>query len=212
MSRPLARGGSARILVLPVLAAGLLALALPAPAPAAPNRAAAKKEKKQGPLLTFQSEAKGERTVEVTDLRFAFFETLYRHKAAPRSESPTGERIEVVQKRKECDCLRLADYSKIKRNVLRQIDITYPNDSHVALVRVIRRDGSIREYPATALYGGDGLFPPRFAATVDGEHREFPLVLPDTPGAVWPEERLVRMLIFRSTAPPPKKKSGSEGR
>ena len=160
MSRPLARGGSARILVLPVLAAGLLALALPAPAPAAPNRAAAKKEKKQGPLLTFQSEAKGERTVEVTDLRFAFFETLYRHKAAPRSESPTGERIEVVQKRKECDCLRLADYSKIKRNVLRQIDITYPNDSHVALVRVIRRDGSIREYPATALYGGDGLFPP----------------------------------------------------
>ena len=210
MARRPTRGGPARLMVMVALAAVVPALLLATPADAAPNRAAAKKEKKLGPLLTFQSDTVGERTVEASDLRFAFFQTLYRHKAAPRSESPTGERIEVVQKRKECDCIRLADYTKIKKTVIRQIDVTYPVDSRVALVRITRRDGSIREYPATSLYGGDGLFPPRFAATVEGEHREFPLVIPDTPGAAWPEERLVRLLVFRTIPPPPKKKPESE--
>ena len=208
-----ARGRPAGLLLVLALCAVAPALTFPTPAAAAPNRAAAKKEKNRGPLLTFQSESGGERTAEASDLRFAFFQTLYRHRRAPRSESPTGERIEVVQKRKECNCIRLADYTKIKKQVIRQIDITYPEGGRVALVRIISRDGSIREYEATHLYGGDGLFPPRFAATVDGEHREFPLVLPDTPGASWPEERVVRMLVYRSTtAPPPAKKpkAGSE--
>ena len=207
MRRP-ERGRAARCLVV-VAIAGVAALGFPDPATAAPNRAAAKKEKKRGPLLTFHSEAEGERTVEAVDLRFAFFQTLYRHKAAPRSENPTGERIEVVQKRKECDCIRLADYAKIKKQEIRQIDVTYPIDGRVALVRVTRRNGQIHEYPATSLYGGDGLFPPRFVATVDGEHREFPLVLPDAPGAAWPEERVVRMLVYRPPEPPPKKKDRS---
>jgi len=183
-------------------------------AAAAPNRAAAKREKQKGQLLTLFSEATGERTVEVPDLRFAAFETRYRHTAAPRSESPTGERIEVVQKRKECACVRLADWSKIKMVRIRQIDITYPEGGRVALVRVTKKDGDVREYPATDLYGGDGLFPPRFAATVEGEHVEFPLVLPDVPGAAWPSERVVRMILVRpETPPPPKnKKDASEPR
>lgn len=205
MPRP--QRGAAHLLLVAAVACGVAALVLPQPVTAAPNRAAAKREKKKnGPLLTFHSEAAGERTVEAFDLKFAFFDTLYRHKAAPRSESPTGERIEVIQKRKECDCIRLADYTKIKKQVIRQIDVTYPVDGRVALVRITRRDGVMREYPATSLYGGDGLFPPRFVATVDGEHREFPLVLPDTPGVSWPEERVVRMLVYRPAEPPPPKK------
>lgn len=200
-----------------MLAAILACVVLVAPlreAAAAPNRAAAKKEKQKGQLLTLFSEAAGERQVEVPDLRFAAFETRYRHTAAPKSESPTGERIEVVQKRKECSCVRLADWSKIKMVRIRQIDVTYPEGGRVALVRVTRRDGDVREYPATNLYGGDGLFPPRFTATVEGEHLEFPLVLPDTPGAAWPEERVVRMILYRPDNPPPPKtkKDASESR
>jgi hypothetical protein len=193
------------VVLVAALAGGLLA-----PAEAAPNRAAAKRARKS-PLLTFFSESTGERSAEASGLKFAFFQTLYRHTRAPRSESPTGERIEVVQKRKECDCLRLADYTRIKFQLIRQIDITYPEGARVALVRITRRDGKIREYDATALYGGDGLFPPRFAATVDGEHREFPLVLPDTPAAAWPEERVVRMIVYRTDPlPPPKKKKAED--
>ncbi|HET8946437.1 MAG TPA: hypothetical protein VFQ07_05605 [Candidatus Polarisedimenticolia bacterium] len=157
--------------------------------------------------MTLVSESRGERTIEVFDLRFASFQTIYKHKAAPRAESPTGERIEVVQKRKECSCVRLADYTSISMRKIRQIDVTYPEAGRVALVRITWRDGKVREYPATGLYGGDGLFPPRFAATVEGQHREFPLVLPDTPEATWPEERLVRAILYRSgtSSPPPRK-------
>jgi len=158
--------------------------------------------------VTLVSEARGERTLEVFDLRFASFQTIYKHKAAPRSESPTGERIEVIHKRKECSCVRLADYSKIRLQQVRQIDVTYPEGGHVALVRITWRDGKVREYPATGLYGGDGLFPPRFTATVEGESREFPLILPDTPEATWPEDRLVRAIVYRTgTTPPPSKKT-----
>jgi hypothetical protein len=166
---------------------------------------------KKGPLLTFVSESRGERTLEVFDLRFASFQTIYKHKAAPRSESATGERIEVVHKRKECSCVRLADYSKIALRQLRQIDVTYPEGGRVALVRFTWRDGKVREYPAGDLYGADGLFPPRFTAVVEGEHREFPLILPATPEAAWPEERVVRMILFRpGTSPPPAKKTGAK--
>lgn len=195
------RRGPGRTAAPASLLACVLLLAFTGHAAAAPNRAAAKREKQKGQLLTLFSEAAGERTVEVPDLRFAAFETRYRHTAAPKSESPTGERIEVVQKRRECSCVRLADWSKIKLTRIRQIDITYPEGGRVALVRITRRDGDVREYPATNLYGGDGLFPPRFAATVDGEHLEFPLVLPDTPGAAWPAERAVRMLLARPDTP-----------
>jgi hypothetical protein len=164
---------------------------------------------KKGPLVTLVSEVRGERTLEVFDLRFASFQTIYKHKAAPRSESPTGERIEVIHKRKECSCLRLADYRKISMRQVRQIDVTYPEGGRVALVRITWRDGKVREYPATGLYGGDGLFPPRFTATVEGQPREFPLILPDTQDATWPEERLVRAILYRPTSPPPPKKTTS---
>ena len=178
----------------------------PAPARAAGSHAANKAEAKtKGPLLTFVSESQGERTTEVFDLRFAWFLTTYKHTAAPRSESATGERIEVVQKRKECSCVRLGDGTKIGLQAIRQIDLTYPVGARVALVRLTWRNGKVREYRATELYGGDSIFQPRFAATVDGQHREFPLALPDTPEAVWPEERLVRMILYRPPAPPPKK-------
>ena len=184
--------------------AALLALAALLTLTAEPAHAWAKK----GPLVTLVSEARGERTLEVFDLRFASFETIYKHKAAPRSESPTGERIEVIHKRKECSCVRLADYKKISLQQVRQIDVTYPEGGRVALVRITWRDGKVREYPATALYGGDGLFPPRFTATVEGQPLEFPLILPDTKEAAWPEERLVRAILYRpGTAPPPHKKT-----
>jgi len=202
-----AGSGRATVVTLPVCLLALLVLAAQlataeaAAKPPAASKAAAKPpaaSKKKGPLLTFVSEARGERMVEVFDLHFACFETRYRHTRAPKSENPTGERIEVIQKRKECSCVRLADWSKIKMPRIRQIDITYPVGERVARVRVTKRDGTSREYPATDLYGGVGIFPPRFVATVEGEHREFPLILPDTPGAAWPEERLVRMLVYRS--------------
>jgi hypothetical protein len=186
-------------------AIGVLALA----AAAAPARAAgshaANKAAAKAPLLTFVSESAGERSVEASDLRFSWFQTTYKHTSAPKSESATGERIEVVQKRKDCSCVRFADYSKVGLQGMRQVDVTYPEGGRVALVRLTWRDGKVREYRATELYGGDGLFPPRFSATVEGQHREFPLVLPDTPEAAWPEERLVRMILSRPSPPPAKK-------
>jgi hypothetical protein len=178
-------------------AAVLLAWSLVHPA------AAARSGRQGGFLIYLYSEAAGERGVEARDLTFVHFETRYRRRAAPRSESPSGERIEIVERRRECRCVRLADYSRIKMSKIREISISYLPGSRAARVRLTLRDGRVREYPATDLYGGDGLFPPRFAATVEGVHREFPLVLGADPREEWPAESLSRILLER---PRPKKR------
>ena len=58
----------------------------------------------------------------------------------------------------------------------------------------------MRELRADSLYGAMDSFAPRFAARVDGEVREFPLILSES-GSAWPEEKLVRLLLKR----PPKR-------
>lgn len=147
----------------------------------------------------------GERTIEADDLRFVFFHTRYRTTRAPVEESPTRERTEILSDRDDCKCLRLADYSRIRFNILRSIEVrTTPGDK-VASVQVVRKDGKTHEYPATALYGGDGLAPPLIMATIDGVAREFPLILQEEGN--WPDEMLVRALLTRP--PPPKKGSTS---
>lgn len=150
------------------------------------------------PLLVFYSVAAGERSVEAQDLIFVHFETRYVHRAAPRSETPSGERLEIVERRMECRCVRLADYSKVKMSKIRELAFSYPPGSRVARVRLTLRNGQVREYPANELYGGDGLFPPRFAATIEGVHREFPLVLESDADEDWPEESLSRILLVRT--------------
>jgi hypothetical protein len=182
-----------------ILAALLWALA-------AAEATAASHKPGTGQLLTLVSDETGTRSVEVFDFRFVFFDTRYRQTHAPRTESPTGERIEVIEKRKECACLRLDDYAKVKFGRVREITITYPEGLHAALVRVTRMDGKVNEYPVKGLYGGTGLMPPRFFATVDGQGREFPLMLQDVAQADWPSERLVRVALFRPrpATPPPR--------
>ena len=178
-----------------ILFAALLGALAIAPAAAASHKPGT------GNPVTLVSDDTGTRTVEVFDFRFVFFTTRYRNTRAPKSESPTGERMEVINDRKECTCLRLADYAKIKFFRQREIAVTYPEGSHAALVRVTRRDGKVREYRATDLFGGSGLATPLFSATIDGQLREFPLVLPE--GTDWPKERLARVILYRSEPPPP---------
>jgi hypothetical protein len=179
------------------LLALVLSLLLAAPAAAAVHKAGT------GQLLTLVSDETGTRAVEVFDFRFVFFDTRYRHTHAPKSETPTGERIEVIEKRRECACLRLDDYARITFGHVREITITYPEGRREARVRVTRRDGKVHEYPVSELYGGTGLMPPRFSATIDGQVREFPLMLEDIEGADWPGERLVRAALYRPPLPPP---------
>jgi len=141
-----------------------------------------------------------ERTVTVEDLSFAYFKRTFYTKAAPRSESPSRQRIEVLDRREECACLRLSDWSKIKFKKLRQIEIVYPKGSRQATLRLTGRDGHVSEIPAGALFGGGDPFPPRFGATVDGFYREFPLVLEDSVTGGWPQERLSRIILITSPA------------
>lgn len=185
-------------------AAGAALLVVLVAAAAAP--AAAAKPKTVRLTLTGPE---GERTVEATDLRFVFFETRYRRLRVPAEESPTRERVEILNDREDCRCLRLADYARIRFNILRTIEVRTSPGETVARVQVVRRDGKTNEYLATGLYGGDGLAPPLFMATIDGVTREFPLVLQDTPGAAWPAEMLVRALL---TPPPPPPGSRSRTR
>jgi hypothetical protein len=147
----------------------------------------------------------GEHDVEITDFRFVYFKTSYRHTRAPREEISSGERVEIVSTRDDCHCVRLADYSRIKMKSIREIAITYSPGDRVAAVRITRTNGSVKEYPATSLYGGTGLFPPQFSATIDGVTHEFPLVLEGREDAAWPEETLVRVLLSRTTQPAPPK-------
>jgi hypothetical protein len=178
----------------------LLSLPLASHALGAPNRAASKRL----PLLVLASPA-GERSVPVGDLKFVYFRTRYRHTRAPESESPTRERVEVIDKRTECACIRLADYSKIKMSNLREIEIFYPGGGRSARVRVTRENGRVNEYPIDELYRSGSLIAPRFSATVDGVVREFPLALRDDPEEAWPDEVLSRVLFGHPASVPPKK-------
>jgi hypothetical protein len=155
-------------------------------------------------LLTLR-DAQGERDVEAHDMKFVYFKTIYRQTRAPKEEISGGQRTEVIGEREECGCLRFPDWSKLKMKRIRAIEITHGPSDRVAVVRVTRRDGQVNEYRATALYGGDGLYPPSFSATIDGAHREFPLVLVGNATAGWPDESLVR-IFWTTKTPPPKTK------
>lgn len=172
------------------LAGALLLLATPASA------------RGRSPILATLTTPDGERPLEVADVRFVLFRTSYRHTRAPRSESPTGERLQMIERRKECRCIPFADYGRISLSKIREIEIDASPAHPVARVRVTRRNGDLREYAATDLEGGAGLFPPRILLEEDGgATREFPLVLTADGSPAWPDEMVVRILLVR-TAPP----------
>ena len=151
------------------------------------------------PTLVLESAA-GERTIPAVDLAFVSFERIYYRRGAPRSEEATGQRLDVEDHRRECRCVRLDDSSKLKFSKVRQIEIDYPPDDRVAHLRVTLFDGQVREMRADSLYGAIDSFAPRFAARVDGEVREFLLILPER--GSWPDEKLIRVLLKRP--PPPR--------
>lgn len=186
------------VVVAILLSALLFAPALAARAPRTPRG---------NPTLVLASSS-GERTIPVSDLVFVHFERIYYQRHAPRSEDPAGHRVEIEDRRRDCRCLRLEDWSKLKFKKIRQIEITYPPDETVARLRVTERDGKVRELRADSLSGAVESFAPRFAVTVDGEHREFPLILDEGAGG-WPDERLVRLLLLRppQKARPPARRS-----
>src|SRR5206468_9957924 len=176
----------------------LLLCAAPALCLETPGATSEPKTPPGNPTLVLESPG-GERTNPARDLRFVFFERIYYSRHAPRSEEARGERVDIEDRRRECRCVRLADWSKFKFSKVRQIEIAYPLDGAVALLRVTEMDGAMRELRADSLYGAMDSFAPRFAARVDGEVREFALLLPEQ--EAWPEERLVRLLLKR---PPPR--------
>ncbi len=177
-----------------------------------PLLAREKRAPRGNPTLVLASPA-GERTLPVSDLVFVHFERLYYHRRAPRSEDASGSRMEIEDRRRECRCLRMQDWTKMKFKTIRQIEFTYPPDGTVARLRVTRRDGRVSEMGADALHGASESFGPRFAAGVDGQQREFPLILAE--GEHWPDERLTRLLLMRptqKTPPPPRGSKKSSGR
>jgi hypothetical protein len=159
-----------------------------------------------GPRLVLESAGGTSREVEVHDLKFVYDRRTYYTRHAPRSEATFGRRTDVEDRRKECRCLRLQDWSKIKFKVLRQIEIDYPVGDPSARLRITSRTGDLREIAAKDLFGGEETAPARLAATVDGVLREFPLAL-SGPADAWPEERVVRVLFVVSPPPPPKRPS-----
>lgn len=184
----------------------LLSVALASLLPLGASQAAATKRPPTGnPTVILAGPSGEERDHPVGDLRFVSFERIYYHRRAPRSEEPSGRRVEVKDRREECRCVRFDDYSKLKFKKLRQIEITYPADARVARVRLTRLDGDVREVGADALWGGRNPLPPRFTATIDGQVREFPVVADQGDAAGWPEERLVRILLKRPPAKQPPK-------
>lgn len=164
------------------------------------------------PTLVLASPA-GERTVPVSDLVFVHFERLYYHRRAPRSQDASGSRMEIEDRRRECRCLRMQDWTKLKFKMIRQIELIYPPDGTVARLRITRRDGRVSEMGADSLHGASESFGPRFAATLDGQMREFPLILAE--GETWPDERLSRLLLLRppqKIPPPPRRPKEPSGR
>lgn len=165
------------------------------------------------PTLVLASPA-GERTLPASDLVFVHFQRIYYQRRAPRSEDPAGHRLEIEDRRRECRCLRLQDWSKVKFKMIRQIEIIYPPDDTVARLRVTERDGKVRELRADSLAGASDSFAPRFAASLDGQLREFPLVLAEGEDG-WPDERLVRLLLLRplqKERPPARRSKERPGR
>ena len=136
-----------------------------------------------------------ERELDVPDLAFVFYARTYFHRRAPRSENASGRRVDIEDRRKECLCLRFDDWSKIKLGDLRQIEISYPDAGGEARVRLTDTDGGMREVAAGSLAGASTSMPPRFAATVDGALREFPLILGANASEPSPDERLLRVLL-----------------
>lgn len=149
------------------------------------------------PTLVITTPDGEEQTVEVHDLRFAFFLRSYYQRAAPREQEPSGKRVEVGDRRRECRCVRFADWSKESFTKVRQIEITYPPADDQAQLRLTFIDGRIKEIAAGALFGSDNPFAPRFSATVGGVVREFLLERRAEPDASWPDERLVRIMLHR---------------
>ncbi len=155
--------------------------------------------------LALDSSREGGREVDVADLAFVFYERVYYHKRAPRSEDASGRRVDIEDKRQECACLRFEDGSKVKFSSVRQIEVSYADSEREARLRVTERDGGVREVRASALSGASSSLSPRFAATIDGAVREFPLILRGDPDELWPEERLQRaLLVFPKRGRPPR--------
>jgi hypothetical protein len=169
---------------------------------AAERAAAGPRARRQPPRLVLHSADSAERMVTVEDLSFAYFRRVFYTRSASRAESLSRQRMEIQDRREECLCLRLSDWSKIKFKKLRQIEITYPEGSRLALLRLTRHDGRVSEVSAGTLFGAADPFPPRFGATVDGLYREFPLALEDSVAGGWPRELLSRVLLV--TSPPPR--------
>ena len=151
------------------------------------------------PRLVLHSTDSAERTVPAGDFSFAYFRRTLYTRAAPVSKSASRKRIEVQDRREECSCLRLSDWSRIKFSKLRQIEIIYPDGSRLATLRLTRRDGQVSQISAGSLFGAADPFPPRFGATVDGLYREFPLVLEDSVPPGWPRDKLSRVLLITSS-------------
>ena len=111
--------------------------------PETPGAAPEPKAAPGNPTLVLESPG-GERTIPAVDLRFVFYERIYYRRHAPRSEEARGERVDVEDRRRECRCLRLEDWSRVKFSKVRQIEIAYPPDGAVALLRVTELDGGMR--------------------------------------------------------------------
>ncbi|HET6278818.1 MAG TPA: hypothetical protein VFG08_08550, partial [Candidatus Polarisedimenticolia bacterium] len=102
---------------------------------AAGRAAAGPRAPRQPPRLVLHSADSAERMVTVEDLSFAYFRRIFYTKSASPAESPSRQRIEIQDRREECPCLRLSDWSKIKFKKLRQMEIVYPEGSRLALLR-----------------------------------------------------------------------------
>ncbi len=188
----------------------LLAVVIVSLLPPGTARAAATKRPPMGnPTVILAGPGGQEHDHPVRDLRFVSFERIYYNRSVPRSDEPSGRRVEIEDRREDCRCVRFDDYAKLKFRKLRQIEITYPADARVARVRLTTLDGSVREVSAETLWGGRNPLPPRFTATIDGQLREFPLIADQGDAAGWPEERLVRILLKRPPAKQPPKKESS---
>jgi len=182
----------ARPVIPALLVGGALAL-IAAPAGAGPPAPA------RAPLLVLVGPEGAERSVRSPDFKFVYFERIFYDRHAPRSEEPSGRRLDIEDRRHECTCILLEDLTIYKFKRLRQIEIVIsPGETHPRL-RLTERNGRVHEHPFESLAGTVSSLSPRFAETVDGVVREFPLATGEGP---WngPGERLARVLIV--TAPP----------
>jgi len=155
-----------------------------------------------GPRLVLRDAEGAERIVQARDLVFVIFRRTFYQRNTPRSVDASGRRIDVEDRREDCRCVRFDDESRAKFKLLREIEIRYPEDGHEAIVRLTWRTGRVREVQAGALAAGQSPLPPRFAATIDGMLREYPLVRGEGPDGSWQDERLVRVLFVPEPPPP----------